>query len=119
MSLTPVFRSRLSASAAALALAHLSGRHRGPDLERAHAVPGLLSHRFGSPALHSWTAAREACLLAFHLAMRICFGGPSAVEALVGWGGLCSLISSVFLWVTCLALTRLLTACEPEPELLW
>ena len=117
--LTPVFRSRLSASAAALALARLSGRHRGPSLEGAHAVPGLLPHCLGSPALHGWTAAREACLLAFCLTRRVCFGGPSAVEALVGWGGLCSLISSVFLWVTCLALTWLLMACEPDPELLW
>ena len=84
--LTPVFRSRLSASAAALALAHMSGRHRSPALEGAHAVPGLLPHCLGSPALHGWTAAREACLLAFCLAMRVCFGGPSAVEALVGLG---------------------------------
>ena len=123
--LTPVFRSRISASAAALALAHQSGCHRGPGLEVTHAVPGLLSHCLGSPALHGWAAAREACLLAFCLAMRVRFRGPSAVEALVGWGGLCSRISSVFLWVTCLALTRLLTVCEPglepepEPELLW
>ena len=127
MSLTPVFRSRLSASAAALALAHVSARHSGPGLEGTHAVPGLLSHCLGSPALHGWTAAREACLLVFCLTMRVCFGGPSAIEALVGCGGLYSLISSGFLWVTCLALTRLLTTCEPglepepepEPELLW
>ena len=117
--LTPVFRSCLSASAAALAFAHVSGRHRGPGLEGAHALPGLLSHCLGSPALHGWAAAREACLLAFCLAMRVRFGGPSAVEALVGWGGLYSLISSVFLWVTCLALTWLLMAFEPEPEPLW
>ncbi len=85
-SLSPVFRSRLSTSAAALAPAHLSTSPRGPGLEVTHSVPGLLPHCFGSPALHGWTAASEACLLAFRLAMRACFGGPSAVEALVGWG---------------------------------
>ena len=114
--LNPVFRSRLRASAAALALAHLSARYRGPGLEGAHAIPGLLPHSLGSPALHGWAAARETCLLVFCLTTRACFGGPSAVEAPVGWGGLYSLISSGFLWVTCLALTWLLMACEPEPE---
>ena len=83
--LTPVFRSRLSTSAAALAPAHLFTSPRGPGLEVTHPVPGLLSHCFGSPALHGWTAASEACLLALRLAMRTCFGGPGAIEALVGW----------------------------------
>lgn len=114
--LTPVFRSRLSASAAALALARLSGCRRGPGLEGTHAVPGLLSHLFGSPALHGWTAASEACLLVFCPTMRVCFGGPSAIEALVGWGGLYPHISSGFLYVTCLALTRLLVAGSPGLE---
>ena len=114
--LTPVFRSRLSASTAALAFAHLSGRYRLPGLEGAHAVPGLLSHCLGGPALHGWTAASEAYLLVFCLTVRVRVGGPSAVEALVGWRGLCSLVSSVSLWVIFLAQTLLLVACEPEPE---
>ena len=114
--LTPVFRSCLSASAAALALAHLPGRYQGPGLEGAYAVPGLLSHCLGSPALHGWTAASEAYLLVFCLAMRVCFSGPSAVEALVGWCGLCSLVNSISLCSRFLAQTLLLVACEPEPE---
>ena len=85
-SLTPVFRSRLSTSAAALAPAHLSARPRRKGLDVTHPVPGLLPHRLGSPALHGWIAASQACLLAFSLAARACFGGPSAVEGLVGWG---------------------------------
>lgn len=103
--LTSVFRSRLSASAAAFALAYLSGRHRGPGLEGAHAVPGLLSHCLGSPALHGCTATREACLLVFCMTSRVCFGRPSAVEALVNWGRLCSLVSSISSGVTFLAQT--------------
>lgn len=114
--LTPVFRTRLSASAAALALANLSDRRRGPGLEGAHAVPGLLPHFLGSPALHGWTAASEVCLLVFCLTTRVCFRGPSAVEALGGWGGLCSHVSSVSLCATFLAQTLLLVACEPGPE---
>ena len=85
-SLTPVFRSRLSTSAAALALAHFSTSLRGKGLEVTNAVPGLLRHGLGSPALHGWVVASEACLLAFGLATRVTFGGPSADEGLVGWG---------------------------------
>ena len=84
-SLTPVFRSPLSTSAAARAPAYLSTRPSGEGLEVTHVVPGLLPHSLGIPALQAWTTASEVCLLAFGLALRVCFGGPGAVEGLVGW----------------------------------
>ena len=80
----PVFRSRLSTSVAAIHPTRLSTRPRGEGSVVAHAVPGLLPHGLGSPALHGWIVASEACLLDFGLAMRVGFGGPSAVEDLVG-----------------------------------
>ena len=87
-SLTPVFRSPLSTSTAGLAPAHLSTRPSGKILEVTHVVPGLLPHSLGIPALHAGTTASEACLLPFDLALRVCFGGPGAVEGLVGLGRL-------------------------------
>ena len=84
-SLTPVFRSPLSTSTAGLAPAPLSTWASGKGLEVTHVVPGLLPHSLSIPALHGWTTASEACLLAFGLALRVCFGGPGSVEGLVGW----------------------------------
>ena len=92
--LTPVFRRLCRTNAASFFspppvpfLMAAASRHP-------NAVPRLLPHGLGCPALHWCIGAGNGCILGLCFAVRIRFGRPGAVEGLVGSDRLIFIVSS-------------------------